>query len=192
MEIRNKKLRKKRKIKNIRRLISLLVFSLLILIAVKFINSFNIINVINEEDYLALKRIDNSNKDCNLVLVNKSNEVPKDYEIELMELSNGISINSKIYNDLQRMMDEARSSGVYPIIVEGYRSYEDQEDIMNEKIIDYINEGYSKKESKKLAKEFVALPGTSEHELGIAIDINGDIDNSSDREVYDWLYLNSF
>lgn len=32
----------------------------------------------------------------------------------------------------------------------------------------------SKSEAKKLAEQWVAIPGTSEHQLGIAVDINAD------------------
>ena len=40
-----------------------------------------------------------------------------------------------------------------------------------------------------LAKEWVALPGTSEHQLGIAVDINADKSKNSNDEVYTWLAL---
>ena len=37
------------------------------------------------------------------------------------------------------------------------------------------------------AEKWVAVPGTSEHQLGIAVDINADGINSSGSEVYTWL-----
>ena len=50
----------------------------------------------------------------------------------------------------------------------------------------YQDEGYSRGEAKKLAKEYVAEPGTSEHELGIAVDINADTSKCSSDAVYTW------
>lgn len=64
--------------------------------------------------------------DWRLILVNENHAVPQDYEPELMELSDGIRIDERIYPDLQRMFDDARNDGVYPIVGEGYRTYEEQ------------------------------------------------------------------
>ena len=47
----------------------------------------------------------------NLVVVNRWNELPEDYDIELMELSNGQKIDERIYPYLQEMFDAARAEG---------------------------------------------------------------------------------
>ena len=72
------------------------------------------------------------------------------------------------------MVDAARKDGIYPVVWEGYRTYEEQQKILDDKIKAYINEGYSQSRAERTAKEWVALPGTSEHQLGIAVDINAD------------------
>ena len=69
---------------------------------------------------------------------------------------------------------------------------EEQQQIMDGKIEEYRYSGYSDDEAVKLAEEWVALPGTSEHQLGIAVDINADNSGSSDDEVYNWLYDNAW
>ncbi len=127
-----------------------------------------------------------------LILVNEKNYVPRDYEIELIQLSNGEQVDSRIYPDLQNMFDDARASGLQLFVREGYRSREEQADILDEKIESYLLEGYSKAEAKEMALEWVALPGTSEHELGIAVDINADTTTSSSEKVYLWLEKNSY
>ena len=38
----------------------------------------------------------------------------------------------------------------------------------------------------------MAVPGTSEHQLGLAVDINANPDNSTDEEVYAWLAENAW
>lgn len=132
-------------------------------------------------------------EDWRLILVNNDHSIPKNYQIELYQLSNGIYIDSRIYPDLQQMFDDARSEGIYPIVGEGYRTHEEQEKIMDDKIDSFIIQGYSKKEAKKLAKEWVAEPGTSEHELGIALDINAEKSGSSSNwDVYSWLAENAY
>ena len=127
----------------------------------------------------------------NLVVVNRWNELPEDYDIELMELSNGQKIDERIYPYLQEMFDAARAEGIYPIVREGYRTEKEQQDIFDEKVQAYINEGYSRSRAERTAKEWVALPGTSEHQLGIAVDINADKSKCSNNEVYAWLAENA-
>lgn len=127
-----------------------------------------------------------------LILVNNEHSVPKNYSPPLTQLSNGIYIDSRIYPDLQKMFDDARSDGVYPVVSEGYRTRKQQKQMMTDKINSFINEGYSEKEAEKLAKKQVAKVGKSEHELGLALDINADPSYSSDEEVYGWLAGNAF
>jgi len=130
-------------------------------------------------------------EDWRLILVNSENSVPYGYKPELLKLSNGVQIDSRIYPDLQRMFDDARNAGIYPIVGEGYRTHEEQKKMMSDKIDSFINEGYSRREAKKLAREWVAEAGKSEHELGLALDINADQSHSTDEEVYDWLAENA-
>lgn len=130
--------------------------------------------------------------DWRLILVNNEHSVPKNYSPPLTQLSNGIYIDSRIYPDLQKMFDDARSDGVYPVVSEGYRTRKQQKQMMTDKINSFINEGYSEKEAEKLAEKLVAKAGKSEHELGLALDINADPSCSSDEEVYGWLAENAF
>lgn len=65
-------------------------------------------------------------------------------------------------------------------------------EIFNEKVQAYINEGYSQTRAEKTAKEWAAVPGTSEHQLGIAVDINADKTRSTNDEVYAWLAENAY
>lgn len=128
----------------------------------------------------------------NLIVVNRWNELPEDYSVELTELSNGQKVDSRIYPYLQEMFDAARAEGVYPVVREGYRTEEEQQEILDDKIQTYINQGYSQSRAERTAKEWVALPGTSEHQLGIAVDINADKSKCSNEEVYTWLAENAY
>lgn len=131
-------------------------------------------------------------EEWNLIVVNRWNELPEDYEVELTELSNGQMVDSRIYPYLQEMFDAARTEDVYPVVREGYRTAEEQQEILDDKIQTYINQGYSQSRAEKTAKEWVALPGTSEHQLGIAVDINADKSKCSNEEVYAWLAENAY
>ena len=128
----------------------------------------------------------------NLILINRDNYIPDDYELKLTELSNGQKVDSRIYPKLQEMFDEARKEGLGLFVAAGYRTREKQQELLDEKIREYENEGKTKKEAEKLAKEWVAVPGTSEHQIGIAVDINADTKISAKDEVYGWLSHNAY
>ena len=123
----------------------------------------------------------------NLILVNRWHPLPEGYQPQLMTLSNGKEVDERIYPSLQKMFDQARSEGVYPIVASAYRTAEKQQSIMEEKIAEYQANGYSAEKAKTEAEKWVAIPGTSEHQLGLAVDINADGVNSAGYEVYDWL-----
>lgn len=125
--------------------------------------------------------------DWRLTLVNKDNAVPETYEAQLMTLSNGKQVDERMYPDLQDMFDTMRADGVYPVVREGYRTDEDQQAAMQDQIDQYISEGYDEEEAETMAKSYVALPGYSEHQLGLAVDINADTSYSDNETVYNWL-----
>ncbi len=125
-----------------------------------------------------------------LILVNSENKIPEDYELKLMTLTNGQKIDEEIYPSLQKMFDDMRAQGYYPEVRSGYRSEENQEDIFENKFASFREQGYSKKEARELTEQWVAEPGTSEHETGLAVDINPDRDKNGD-EVYRWLSENA-
>lgn len=132
-------------------------------------------------------------EEWNLILVNRWHPIPSDYQVELTELNNQQAVDSRIYPDLQKMFDDARACGIMPAITSSYRTTEKQQELMDEKISDYQAEGYSSKEAKKLAEEWVAIPGTSEHEIGLAIDISTADSSAQDASVvWEWLLENSY
>ena len=83
----------------------------------------------------------------NLILVNEDYYIPDNYEVELTELSNGKKVDSRIYPYLQSMFDDARANGLALFVREGYRTSEEQQQIMDERVAEYQGEGYSKSET---------------------------------------------
>ena len=132
------------------------------------------------------------NNGWELILVNDDNYIPYDYEIDLLTLSNGEQVDERIYPDLQKMFDDMRASGHKPVVVSGHRSAEEQQDILEAKYQEYRNQGYSRIEAEKMALDWVAQPGTSEHQLGISVDINPDYSVSKGLGFYEWLRDNAY
>lgn len=91
-------------------------------------------------------------EEWNLIVVNRWNELPEDYEVELTELSNGQMVDSRVYPYLQEMFDAARTEDVYSVVREGYRTAEEQQEILDDKIQSYINQGYSQVKAEERRK----------------------------------------
>lgn len=122
------------------------------------------------------------------LLVNSSNVIPDGYApTELTELSNGQSVDKRIYPSLQSMFDDARAQGVYPVVSSGYRTAKQQQSEMDDKIQEYIDDGKSEDEARALAATYVAQVGYSEHEAGLAIDIVAKANKSDDDTVWAWM-----
>ncbi len=124
-----------------------------------------------------------------LLLVNRNHPLPEGWQerLSLTELDNGQSVDSRIYPSLQSMFDAMRADGVYPVVASGFRTAEKQQSLMDEKIASFQSQGYSAARAKEEAEKWVAIPGTSEHQLGSAVDINADGIHSAGYQVYEWL-----
>lgn len=136
---------------------------------------------------LCLPMLESKRTDWNLCLVNAQNPIPKGYEVELSEVPGGEQVDARIYEPLMDLLEAAEAEGLGPIVVAGYRSQETQQRIMDEKIAEYLDQGYTREEAENLAKGWVAVPGYSEHQLGLAVDINGAV-----YDIYPWLAAHSW
>ncbi len=127
-----------------------------------------------------------------LFYVGASKPLPKSYEPELTELSNGQKVSSEMYPALQKMFDDMRAEGIYPIVRSGYRSYEEQQELIDVRIDYLTGEGYSYDEALTEIYKWVAKPGESEHQLGLGVDINEKEGYSTEKQVYNWLSKNAY
>ena len=125
----------------------------------------------SESDTTGKHTSHNSSSEWNLILVNPWNSLPDNYSVTLTQLKNGQSVDERCYPDLQEMMDACRAAGLSPVICSSYRTQEYQEGLFNNQVENLVAQGYSRAEAEKEAGTVVAVPGTSEHQLGLAVDI---------------------
>lgn len=119
-----------------------------------------------------------------VVLVNKWNAVPGDYELNLVSY-NGWNVDSACYDALVSMLSDLSTVGSYKI-TSAYRSEATQQSLWYRRLNSYIEAGYSAETARAMVAQSVALPGTSEHHLGLAVDI------SAGTAVHTWLAENSW
>ena len=109
--------------------------------------------------------------DWRILLVNRWNPIPDGYTFEQAKLKYGHSVDARAYPDLQEMMDACRAAGLDPLICSSYRTQEKQRELYENKIQRLMDEGYSYERAVEEAGTVVAVPGTSEHQTGLALDI---------------------
>ncbi len=151
----------------------------------------------NEESAEPKNSSNAKKSDWNLVLVNPKNTLPEDFSVSLKELANGHAVDARVYPSLQKMMDDARAQGLKPLICSSYRTMEKQKKLYNNLVKKYQNEGFSQENAKKEAAKWVAVPGTSEHQCGLAVDIvstdyqllNKEQENTAEQQ---WLMKNCY
>ena len=107
----------------------------------------------------------------NLVLVNGNHPMEEGYVPELMELEEGYSVDSRILDSAQEMLAAAKEEGLHIDICSAYRSVERQGEVFGESMKVRVKEGLSYWEAFSETSLNVALPGTSEHALGLALDL---------------------
>ena len=116
-----------------------------------------------------------------IILVNPWNTVPEDYDPTLVEIPSGLAtqgvlVSQECYDALIAMLEACNADTPRAVVVSGHRTHAYQEKLYKNKVSRVQAEGYSYEEALVEAAKVVAIPGTSEHQLGLAVDI---VDNRS-------------
>ena len=132
-----------------------------------------------------------------LILANPWNTLPENFTVETKSFHNGHSVDRRIFDDLEMMLEAAKREGLSPIICSSYRTLEKQKSLFENKIGKYLSNGLSDQEAAVEAAKWVAIPGTSEHQTGLAVDIVAKSYQILDKEQENtpeqkWLMENSY
>ena len=130
-----------------------------------------------------------------LTLVNYKNKVPDNWQVNLVALNDQQSVDQRAYQALQEMLDDAKKEEMKIIVCSSYRTYDKQKQLFINKIGEYLKKGYSYNEAQEAASMWVAKPNTSEHQLGLAVDLvsydNQRLDKSQEKtKEQRWLMEN--
>ena len=107
----------------------------------------------------------------NLILINPENKLPEDFTVRLASVTGGYQLDERIANIAKTMVLAAKTDGVSLQICSAFRTIEKQTILYNNKVKKYQNQGMSLTDAKVKAATIVAVPGTSEHNSGLALDI---------------------
>ena len=112
-----------------------------------------------------------------LMLVNPWHPLPEGYVPELApavsayQPNSGFEMDARCTDQLRQMLDDCRMLGLQPYICSAYRTQDYQQMLFDNKIGRLVEEGVSPEDAPEEAATTVALPGTSEHQLGLAVDL---------------------
>lgn len=111
-----------------------------------------------------------------ILLVNPWNAVPDGYAPDLVPLSMDISVEGSqverdCYDPLLAMINDCNKECPKVCVVSSYRTHAYQTESFENKVNSYLAKGYSREDAEKEAATIIAKPGTSEHQLGLAVDI---------------------
>ena len=135
--------------------------------------------------------------DWALVLVNDCHPLDTKYVPELTEVTSENSVDARIAEDTKKMLSDAKGAGLNVHILSAYRSYDDQTAVFNDTMQDWVNQGESYLDAYNETKKSVAVPGYSEHALGLALDITSEDYQGLDEKQADtpetkWLMKNCY
>ena len=125
-----------------------------------------------------------------LTVVNPWNPLPEDWVCDLVTLSDGRRVDSRCYEAFEEMMAACRDAGYAPFLCSAYRTQETQQSLYDNKVQRLMNSGMGEEEAK-------VETGTSEHQLGLAVDIvDANMQDLTDEqektETQKWLMANSW
>ena len=113
-----------------------------------------------------------------VLLVNRQNPVPEGYVPVLAALDPSVGepgcyVDESCYDALVQLITDCNTiNGSEMCVTSAYRFPEQQERIFDKKVDSYLKDGYHYDDAYAKAATAVAIPGTSEHQLGLAVDIN--------------------
>ncbi len=127
-----------------------------------------------------------------LTVVHSGYRIPSDYSTNLVYVCGSSErLDSRVAVEYEKMYKAAAKEGVYLTPCSGYRSYSLQERNYNRKVQYYKNLGYSEAQAKVKAATSIMPPGSSEHNLGYAMDIVCVEEYFEDSKQFAWLQENA-
>lgn len=125
-------------------------------------------------------------------LFNFENPIPEGYldTITMVDVGGGHTMEKTAGDAYNAMTAAAAEDGITLVPVSGYRTHERQTSNYNASIQRYLDQGLSQDEAVRRTEGYYAIPGTSEHEAALAMDIGFIDDSFAETEEYAWLQEN--
>lgn len=129
----------------------------------------------------------------NLILLNKNNVLPDNYEVHLSEIAGSqIKMDSDAATYYNKMYIDASRDGIILTPFSGYRTVSFQRKLFENKILEIMEKkDVEEKVAAKSAIKSVNIPASSEHNAGLSVDIVSRDESFAQTEEYRWLTANA-
>ena len=143
----------------------------------------------------------NKEDDWALYVIGNDNPLPANFTVDIKTVAGERTLDKRCAEYAIQMMNDAAEQGVGLYITSAYRSIQYQEENLQNYINRLMAQGYTKEEATEQAHKEIALPGHSEHNAGLALDIvsddywsnHSDLDESFEKlPQFTWLIDNSW
>lgn len=130
--------------------------------------------------------------DWRLTLANYENLLPENFTVKVSNIDNTRQFDSRAIGELNDMMNAMKKDGVTNVWVQSaYRSVARQKELYDNSVKKYLQQGKTQEEAEKLTDEYINKPGSSDHNLGLAVDFNY-VDNKFEKlDGFKWLKKNA-
>lgn len=125
-------------------------------------------------------------KDSDLILVNWEYALPEQYAPKLLKAYD-MEMDERLVEPYRQMSEAASKEGITFWISSAYRAPQLQKELLEREIKENEKKGMSSEEAREKAAAAVAKPGHSEHNTGLAIDLNGVRADFEHEKGYAWL-----
>ncbi len=128
-----------------------------------------------------------------LRLANSENVLPADFTVDTGLITpayardQGMSFDARAVGELNNMLAAADRDGVNLLVISCFRTLTKQTNLYNAEVQKWLNQGYSEVDAKAKAGTIVAVPGTSDHNLGLAVDLNSVEESFEGTAQFRWL-----
>ena len=109
-----------------------------------------------------------------VVLVNALNPVPSYYKMNLVTVTGWHQVSDVCLDALVQMLADCNAAGISYTFNSAHRTIAEQTTILEMRTQEYMDTGMEFGPARAKALQTVAIPGTSEHHLGLAVDLLGD------------------
>lgn len=203
-----------RKLNKRKVIITLAIFLLMIMLIIKIVKKDEKIEIASNNDVTQTNTINetpvireqeqNQNQvqtppevkkeitDWNLRLANSENVLPEDFKVELANIDSTRQFDARAIQYLNKMMNDMKKDKIANVWVQSaYRSVARQKELYNNSVNKYLKQGKTREEAERLTDQFIAKPGSSDHNLGLAVDFNSVDNKFEDLAAFKWLEKNA-
>lgn len=120
-------------------------------------------------------------------IVSREYPLPEDFIVYPKKIQGDYEMDYRAANYFLDMKEAAAADGIELTVISAKRSEEYQKELFDKEIESFIAQGLSEEEAYEAAREWVALPLESEHNSGLAVDLNSLDESFEESDAFKWL-----